>query len=163
MYSVVLAVALASNSSVPGCHWRWSCCDDCCYGNYGYCDYGWYGGYGYGYYGGWCAVPVMPATMQAAAATPARLVVQLPADAKLFVDDRTTSSGSAERTFVTPALEPGYVYTYTLRAEVVRDGEKYVETQKVAVTAGGVSQLAFTETAMTRANGGQAAVASAGR
>jgi uncharacterized protein (TIGR03000 family) len=160
MYSVVLAVALASNSSVPGCHWRWGCCDDCYYGDYGYCDYGWYGGYGY--YGGWCAVPVMPATMQAAAATPARLVVQLPADAQLFVDEQSTTSRSAERAFVTPALEPGYVYTYTLRAEIVRDGQKYVETQKVAVTAGGVSQLAFTETAMTRADGGQSVV-SAGR
>jgi uncharacterized protein (TIGR03000 family) len=162
MYSVFLAAALASSPIAPDCHW------DCGYsgcwsGGYG-CS-GYYGGYDCsGYYGGyadygWCA------PMQAAATAPARLIVQLPADAKLFMDEQLTSSRSAERSFVTPELEPGYVYTYTVRAEIVRDGEKYVETRKVDVTAGNVSQLSFTEAAMVRANGGQGAqaVASAGR
>jgi len=164
MYSIVLAAALASNPAVPACHGAYG------WGGYGgYGCYGYYGGYGrYGYrgydcyYGGWSAMPVAAPTMQAAAATPAQLVVRLPADAKLFVDDQPTSSRSTQRTFVTPNLDPGYVYSYTVRAEIVRDGQKHIETKKVNVSAGGVSQLSFTESAMTRANGGES-VASARR
>ena len=37
---------------------------------------------------------------------------------------------------MTPALEPGKFYYYTLKAEVVRDGKALVETKKVFVEAG---------------------------
>jgi uncharacterized protein (TIGR03000 family) len=100
--------------------------------------------------------------MQAAAAAPARLIVQLPADARLFVEDQPTTSRSAERTFVTPALQPGYVYTYSVRAEIMRDGQRHIETKKVNVTAGNDSQLSFSESTLARANGSQA-LASAAR
>src|SRR5262249_871346 len=57
------------------------------------------------------------------APAPATILVSLPADAKLFVDDAATTSTSTSRTFVTPALENGKTYGYTLKAEVVRDGK----------------------------------------
>jgi len=103
----------------------------------------------------------MPAK-QAAAAAPARLIVQLPADAQLFLDDQPTTARAGERTFVTPGLEPGYLYSYTVRAEITRDGQKHIETKKIDVTAGSTARLSFTESAMIRAASGQA-VASAGR
>jgi len=153
MYSMVLVAVLASSPVVPDCHGRHGC-HGCygCYGCYGGC---------YGCYGGGGAEPIAP-PKKAAAAAPARLIVQLPADAQLFLDDQPTNARAAERTFVTPNLEPGYLYTYTVRAEITRDGQKHIETKKVDVTAGRVSQLSFTEAAMIRADSDQA-VASAGR
>jgi uncharacterized protein (TIGR03000 family) len=63
-------------------------------------------------------------------------VVTLPADAKLKVDGVATTSISSSRRFVTPALEPGKEYFYTLEAEVVNDGKLDVITRRVQVQAG---------------------------
>ena len=57
------------------------------------------------------------------APAPATLIVSLPADAKLTIDDSPTASTSAERTFVSPTLKPGQDYNYTLKAEMVRDAQ----------------------------------------
>jgi len=73
----------------------------------------------------------------------ATVVVNLPADARLTVDGYVTRSTTAERTFVSPALATGSNYTYTLQAEVVRDGRTVVETQRVTVRAGETTRAAF--------------------
>jgi uncharacterized protein (TIGR03000 family) len=151
MYSIVLAAALASTPAVPDWHPH--------VGIY-------YSNYYYGYRPRYVVPVIQPViqvpVIQVPANAPARLIVNLPADAKLFLQGQPTTSGSAERTFLTPALEPGYVYTYTVRAEIVRDGRMLTETKTVEVTAGNVSRVLFTETEMVRANGGQGA-ASVGR
>jgi uncharacterized protein (TIGR03000 family) len=67
---------------------------------------------------------------------PATLVVELPADAKLTIDDAPTTSTSAVRTFVTPDLAPEKDFSYTLKAEIVRDGRTLTLTEKVGVRAG---------------------------
>jgi uncharacterized protein (TIGR03000 family) len=67
---------------------------------------------------------------------PATLVVNLPAAAKLTVDDSPTRSISSVRTFSTPILEPGTTYYYTLKAEMVRDGQTLTTSKRVAVRAG---------------------------
>jgi len=74
---------------------------------------------------------------------PATIVVSLPADARLTVDGNATRSTSDRRTFVTPALESGETYMYTLRAEVVVDGQASVQTQEVAVRAGQTTDVTF--------------------
>jgi uncharacterized protein (TIGR03000 family) len=74
---------------------------------------------------------------------PATLVVTLPADATLTVDGTATTSTSERRTFITPALETGADYVYTLRAELVRDGRSIVETQQVTVRGGQTTQVPF--------------------
>jgi uncharacterized protein (TIGR03000 family) len=38
--------------------------------------------------------------------------------------------------FTTPPLEPGYSYSYTLVAEVVRDGQRHTATERVSVEPG---------------------------
>jgi uncharacterized protein (TIGR03000 family) len=68
--------------------------------------------------------------------TSARLIVNLPADATLTVDGVATRSTSDRREFVSPALEAGKVYSYTLRAEFVREGKPVVITRAVSVEAG---------------------------
>jgi uncharacterized protein (TIGR03000 family) len=74
---------------------------------------------------------------------PATIVVTLPENAKLTVDGYVTRSTTAERTFVSPALEQGANYSYTLTAEVVREGRTVVETQRVNVRAGETTRAAF--------------------
>jgi uncharacterized protein (TIGR03000 family) len=67
---------------------------------------------------------------------PATVVVSLPPDAKLSFDDKLTTSTNSLRTFVSPPLDRGKSYYYTLRAEVNRDGRDIVTTRRVAVRAG---------------------------
>ena len=55
--------------------------------------------------------------------TKAKLVVELPADAKLFVDDMPVKATAGVQTFNTPALEPGQDYFYMVRVERMRDGQ----------------------------------------
>ena len=55
----------------------------------------------------------------ASAAAPARLFVNLPADAKLTIDGEVTTSTSEERIFVSPELAPGKSYSYNRRKRKV--------------------------------------------
>lgn len=73
----------------------------------------------------------------------ARLVVQLPEDAKLYVDDQVIANAAQKGAFSTPELSRGKKYYYELRAEVVRDGKPVVESRRVIVTAGSVIRADF--------------------
>lgn len=75
--------------------------------------------------------------------TPATIVVNLPADARLKVDDYLTSSTSGTRVFVSPALTPGQDFSYTLTAEIVRDGKTVVAKKLVNVRAGEETRVAI--------------------
>ena len=77
------------------------------------------------------------------------LVVNLPADATLTIDDEATASTSGNRVFVTPPLENGREFHYTLKAKIVRDGQVQTTTQRVAVRAGEVSRIELTIPATT--------------
>ena len=65
--------------------------------------------------------------------------VEVPADAKLYIDDRLMKTSAAKRTFNTPTLEEGQLYYYILRAELTRDGQTYSETKRVIVRSGAMS------------------------
>lgn len=82
---------------------------------------------------------------------PATFVVSLPAGAALFINDSPSQSTSAERSFITPALEPDRDYFYTLRAEWARDGDTLTATRRVTVRAGHETQvtLDFSEARVT--------------
>jgi uncharacterized protein (TIGR03000 family) len=74
--------------------------------------------------------------MVAAAEAPATLVVRLPENAELTVDNEATVSTSATRVLTSPPLEQGKDYNYTLRATVVQDGHTQTVSQLVTVRAG---------------------------
>lgn len=76
-----------------------------------------------------------------ASANEATLVVNAPAEASLTIDGEQTQQRSATRTFTTPSLEPGKTYTYTLRAELNRDGRTIRDSKKVEVRAGQRSEV----------------------
>jgi uncharacterized protein (TIGR03000 family) len=162
MYSLVLMAALTTGGEVPdwgrrGCHGCWSCSYSCwsscacwgCCGRWvpcGGCFGCYYGGYVYSSSApartysyvpagtSYAALPTSPST--ASQEERATLIVHLPADAQLTVEGQPTQQTSARRLFVSPPLTPGKTYYYTLRAEVVRNGQKLTTTREVAVRAG---------------------------
>jgi len=75
----------------------------------------------------------------------ATMVVELPADAQLYIDDRLMASTSENRTFSTPILEPGQAFYYIVRAEMVRDGKAMTETKRVIIRAGDEVHASFAD------------------
>jgi uncharacterized protein (TIGR03000 family) len=160
LIAAVTAVAVLADgqpvSAKKGCGGgRGGCCTSCCYTSCGYggcgyggCGYGGcaYGGCGSGGCGGYAmgGVYLDGSALAQADANAATLVVSLPEDAKLTIDGEATTSTSAKRVFVSPALEQGKVYEYTLKAQVVRDGQTQVATAKVTVRPGQTSQVELT-------------------
>ena len=64
------------------------------------------------------------------------MVVTLPENAKLTIDGTATKATSGTRTFVTPTLEPGKTFKYTLKAEVPMGEKTEVITREIQVRAG---------------------------
>lgn len=81
----------------------------------------------------------------------ATLVVNLPADARLYVDGDYCPLTSSTRTFNSPAIEQGRRYSYTLKAEMVRDGKTQTETKTVVFEAGKLVQVNFEEPSRVQA------------
>jgi uncharacterized protein (TIGR03000 family) len=73
---------------------------------------------------------------EATGPTPATIVVTLPPGAKLSIDDTPTQATGPQRTFATPALSPGQVYHYTLKADLDRNGQTVSTSQRINVQAG---------------------------
>jgi uncharacterized protein (TIGR03000 family) len=74
---------------------------------------------------------------------PARIEVNLPADAKLHVDSAATVSQGNFREFVTPPIDANRDFAYKLTVTVMRDQkEKKIEKQ-VQVRGGRVTQVDF--------------------
>jgi uncharacterized protein (TIGR03000 family) len=73
---------------------------------------------------------------EAKTAASATVLVSLPADAKLTIDDTPTRSTTARRRFESPPLEPGKTYHYTLTAEAMREGRAVTVSQRIDVRAG---------------------------
>ncbi len=169
MYSVVLMMAMTGGGEVTAfhrscsrgcaCSGAYSCggyvgcsrsyssggCSSSCHGCSGRVHYssgchGCHGGHGYssccgGMIGGPRAMVYGPA--------PATIVVTLPANAQLLVDNQPTTSTTARRMFQTPTLQPGTDYFYTLQANVERDGRTINMQKQVTVRAGQESRVAF--------------------
>lgn len=137
------------------------CCGGCYGGCYG-CGGGCYGAGCFGCVGGvggvggvgapvvpGKVVPTTPAKPEPSKKTsfdstaPATLIVSVPADAQLRIDGEATTSTSAERVFVSPALQFGREYTYTLEAEFHKDGKLVKVRKNVPVKAGDATRVNF--------------------
>jgi uncharacterized protein (TIGR03000 family) len=69
-------------------------------------------------------------------AAPARLTVELPEDAQLYVDGNLTKGTGITRNFHTPDLSNGSTYYYDLKAVVVVEGKTISEEKRVLVRSG---------------------------
>ncbi len=140
-----------------GCHggsWGWGgAVDYSCFGCHGcYGCAGSFGCAGFNPYGPAPNAPEMippPKTEEkksgtsSAAPDRAKVIVQLPADARLYVDDHPIKTTRDNQAFNTPRLEPGQTYYYEVRAEAVRDGKPVVESKRVLVRAGQEVTVSF--------------------
>jgi uncharacterized protein (TIGR03000 family) len=77
----------------------------------------------------------------APAQAPATIEISLPAEAKVTIDDTITESISASRTFVSPPLEPGMDYNYTIKVEMMRGGQLMTASKQIIVRAGEVAKV----------------------
>ena len=92
-------------------------------------------------YGGCATCASGACSVASADPTAATIVVSLPADAKLMIDDQPTTSTSDHRVFVSPSLTAGKDFTYTLKAEIAVNGKPMVVSKVVTVRAGEESQV----------------------
>jgi uncharacterized protein (TIGR03000 family) len=83
-------------------------------------------------------------TDESRADAPATLIVTLPADARLTVDGNATRSTSGERAFITPPLPTDKDASYTLKAEIMRDGRPVAVSRRVTVRGGQESRVDIT-------------------
>jgi uncharacterized protein (TIGR03000 family) len=83
---------------------------------------------------GFCHRPIV--ADEAVPADKAILVVRLPADATLTVDDAPTRQTGTERLFQSPSLRAGKKYTYTLKATWKENGRNQSVIRKVGVEPG---------------------------
>jgi len=71
----------------------------------------------------------------------ATIVVTLPEDARLTFDGKATVSTGSRRLFITPPLERGRNFHYTLEAKVMRNGKTATSSQQITVLAGEVTRV----------------------
>jgi len=76
-------------------------------------------------------------------ASPARLTIEVPAEAKLYVDGQLTKGEGASRNFHTPELPKDQTFFYDLKAEVEVDGKVVTENKRVLVRSGEVLTEVF--------------------
>jgi uncharacterized protein (TIGR03000 family) len=73
----------------------------------------------------------------------ARVLVDVPANSKLWFNGYRMRQTGAFRKFVTPTLKPDHVYTYEVRARWKRKGRYVTQTQTIDVSAGDHLRVAF--------------------
>jgi len=119
------------------------------YGSYGSSggSYGSYGSSGgsYGSAGGYYVASTMPASGYYVASTTvaqspstavAYLNVNVPADAKVYLENKLMTLGGTDRRFVSPELPVGSQHVYTVKVEVERNGKTITKTTQATIQAG---------------------------
>lgn len=87
-------------------------------------------------------IEIKPLKTQAEPAK-AAVIVRVPNGAKVYIDGNLMHSTAAERTFTTPAIEPGSNFYYTVRVVVEQNGKPVEDIRKVSVRAGEISRPDF--------------------
>jgi len=122
-------------------------CDPCINYGYRYCSsYAPY--YGYAYPSTYVyPVPTYVGTPPVAANT-ASIRVTVPAAAKMWIDDKTTTQTGSERLFESPPLTPGADYSYDIKAQWRdQDGKEVTQTRRVNVSANASIRVDFSPVA----------------
>lgn len=88
-------------------------------------------------------MPPPPATDGASQRADGTLIVEVPSNAKIFVNNRLTSTPGEIREYVSRNLVRGYNYSYEVRAEMEVEGNTVTETKKVDLRAGVPTKIAF--------------------
>jgi len=86
------------------------------------------------------ALPGPKALPELPAPRPGKVMLQMPADAILLVNDKAVSPGPS---FTTPVLEAGKEYVCDFEAALVQEGKSVNRVKRVVVRAGEVVRLAY--------------------
>jgi uncharacterized protein (TIGR03000 family) len=73
----------------------------------------------------------------------AKVVVEVPAQAKLYIDDQLMPDKAGKRTFVTPPLQSGQTYYYDVKLVTVQDGREIAQTTRVILRPGELQTASF--------------------
>jgi uncharacterized protein (TIGR03000 family) len=73
------------------------------------------------------------------------VIIELPENAKLYVDDIPMKDGSTQRAFQTPLLDPAQVYFYDIRVEVTNNGKVSTDRQRIVIRPGQTVTAAFND------------------
>ncbi len=65
-----------------------------------------------------------------------RINLRVPADAKIWFDERETIQTGTARSFESPPLAVGREYGYQVRIQWKRDGKEVIQTRQIIVHAG---------------------------
>lgn len=84
-----------------------------------------------------------PQTNTTSAETSGVLTVWVPFEAKVTINGLKTTSSGTRRQFISHGLKPGFIYTYVVKAKLVRDGQLLEDTRTVTLTAGKITAVAF--------------------
>lgn len=136
---------------------------------YAYSGYGYYGPYASPYYTPYVGVPRYttgyvpyytgssatyivttppPAAPPAQVDNSAQIEIRVPAAARVWFDGAETRQTGPQRRFASPPLEPGYDYTYMVKASWTEAGKAVTQERKVVVQAGGQYQVDLTGEAL---------------
>ena len=72
----------------------------------------------------------------------AMLTLDVPEDARVYINGMLTKTPGTHRTYVSRGLEPGYSYTYAVRVEVTRGGRRVSQERTVELQTGQTRSLA---------------------
>ena len=86
--------------------------------------------------GGYYTASYTAAPIATAVTAVAYLNVKVPEDAKVYLQDQLMTIPGTQRRFVTPAIRQGYQSNYTVKVEVVRNGQTITKTAQAAVSSG---------------------------
>jgi uncharacterized protein (TIGR03000 family) len=166
MFSAVLMVAMTTADVTParchgcgGCRGCWGC-HGCWGGCYGGCWGGCYGGGCYGgcyggCFGGGAVAPKngkkKDNNSNNQVKARATLIVKLPKDATLTINNKEFTTTSGKKVVKTRLLRRGKKYYYKVRATAERDGQPLQVERKVRVRAGKTTRvsLKFPEESLT--------------
>lgn len=129
------------------------------WGGYGWRGYGWGGWRGYGWGNiGWFASdngpaavpqPAVPSADEMIAAQSTSIAkkiilnVEVPPDARVFINESETESEGTQRSYVVSGAKSTARYDFVVRAELQRDGELTTATKTVRLSGGQTSSLSF--------------------
>ncbi|QEL20394.1 TIGR03000 domain-containing protein [Limnoglobus roseus] len=81
---------------------------------------------------------------------PAKITVKLPENGTLFIDGKKNEKAGTERQFTTPPLPVGKEFSYSMKLEMVRNGQPEEVTQKVVFQAGEILTVDFSDATRER-------------
>jgi uncharacterized protein (TIGR03000 family) len=73
------------------------------------------------------------------------VIIDVPQNAKLYVDDNLMKDGPTQRVFQTPLLNSNETYYYDLRVEVVNNGRVSTDRKRILIRPGETVTAAFTD------------------